>query len=136
MSRIGDGNQGGGIQGGWPGEASQGVKSLRRAITARLDGEPVDTDVAPMLPDLLTRPEALSGAVPQSDLHAPRPTNAVDPPSPGEELQIMRSVQRKLQNAVSQLGNSERGQAVHAMLESVKHYRSLKEEVLMRSELG
>lgn len=139
MSRIGDGGSGGGPPGPkdaepWPSEAESRVRSLRSAITTRIEGEPVDTEVAPLLPDLLTRLDAVSASEPSSDLDAPMPPDEVSPPSPADEMYLLRRVESKLDDAAARLGG-ESGEAVREMAETIGSYRALREEVLMRSEL-
>ena len=136
MSRIGDGDDGFSSGAAQSSEGDAEVGKLRRAITARMDGEPVDTEVAPLLPDLLTRPEALTGSSPPGDLRAPEPIDAADPPSPSDQLHLLRGVESKLEEAAAELGHTERGRAVELMVDTLRKYRGLKEEVLMRSEFA
>lgn len=139
MSRIGDGDHSGGPSGTadsepWPEEAESRVRSLRSAITANLEGEPVDTDVAPLLPDLLTRLDAVSASEPSSDLDGPVPPDAVSPPSPSDEMFLLRRVESKLEEATARLDGDEK-RAVRGLAETLGRYRSLREQVLIRSEL-
>ena len=103
-------------------------------ITAHMDGQPVDEDVAPMLPDLLTRPEAISGRDRVAGLRPPRPANAVAPPSPTEELQLLRRVESKL-DAAAGPPDARRAEAVDALRRALTRFRRLREEVVMRADV-
>ena len=105
----------------------------RHPITAHMDGKPVDGDVAPMLPDLLTRPEAISGRARVAGLRPPRPADAVDPPSPTEALQLLRRVESKLDGAAGGPRDARRAEAVEAMRRALTRFRRLREEVVMRA---
>lgn len=135
MSRIDDTPNSRGI----PSTASDAEEArtddVGEPITARMGGTPVDGDVAPMLPDLLTRPEAISGRPEPTGLRPPRPTNAVDPPSPTEELQVLRQLESKLDTAVGQIADRDRADTVDTMLRSLRHFRRLREEVVMRADV-
>lgn len=142
MSRIGDGSRGGRESGPpsagdgepWPAEAESRVRSLRSAITSEMGEELVDTEIAPLLPDLLTRLEAVSEADPSSDLSAPDPPDAVAPPSPADEMHLLRRVESKLEAAAERTGGK-RARAVDELAETLSRYRELREEVLIRSEI-
>lgn len=139
MSRIGDGTDGPGGPGSasnpWPDEAGAQVRRLRRAITSRMNGEPVDTDVAPLLPDLLTRLDQISESESTSDLHAPEPPEKVAPPSPSEHSALLRRAESKLRDLAAGLQNSQEVESVRHLIETIDRYRTLREEVLMRTEL-
>ncbi len=131
MSRIDEGrpSSGAGRAGGSTRTETDGTD---RALTARPGGPSIDGKMAPMLPELLTRPEVLEGDAGPSDLDSP-PAGGVDPPSPTEQMQIVRRAESKLHAAADELGRSEAGRDVRAALEVVEQYRGLKEEVLMRT---
>ena len=112
------------------------VDEVFRAITARLEGEPVDSRMAPMMSDLLTRLESLSGGRRPTELNPPEPPDTVAPPSPTEELHLLRTAQSELEGVAGQLGRTERGEAVRGLLKTVREYRLLKEDVLMRAEFA
>jgi len=99
-----------------------------------VEGELVDTDVAPLLPDLLTRLDAVGASEPTADLDAPEPPDAVEPPSPSDEMYLLRRVESKLEYAVARLRGGA-AEAVGEMAETLGRYRALREEVLLRSEL-
>ena len=109
------------------------VDEMRDPLTARLDGKPVDGDVAPMLPDLLTRPEAISGRARVAGLRPPRPTDAVDPPSPTEELQLLRRAESRLDGAAGTLPDARRAEAVDTLRRVLTRFRRLREQVVMRA---
>lgn len=133
MSRIGDSNTGGA---GFQNVSSPRSDAIRRAITANMNGQSVDTDVAPMMPDLLTRPDVLTGPAKPTNLGMPSPPDSVSPPGPSEKHAAIRSAGSKIQGAISQIGDGQGRQALQECLQVVQHYGQLKEEVLMRSEFA
>lgn len=111
------------------------MRRLRRAITSRMDGEPVDTDVAPLLPDLLTRLDEIDASESTSDLQAPEPPEKVAPPSPSEHSALLRRAESKLRGLAAGLQDRQQIESVRALIETIDRYRALREEVLMRTEL-
>lgn len=112
------------------------VDEVYRAITARMEGEPVDAKMGPMMSDLLTRLESLSGGREPTQLNPPEPPDTVAPPSPAEELHLLRTAQSSLEEVAGQIGRTDRGEAVRGLLQTVQEYRLLKEDVLMRAEFA
>jgi hypothetical protein len=100
-----------------------------------LDGKSVDTDMAPMLAELLTRPEELRGGGGVEELGPPSPRGNLDPPSPTEQLRALRRVEGKLDRAAAELEDRGRVEAVRTMRQTVETYRGLREEVVMRAEM-
>lgn len=114
---------------------ADGVDKTNRALTAQLDGQSVDTDMAPMLAELLTRPEELRGDRGPEELGPPSPRGNLDPPSPTGQLRALRRVEGKLDQAVAECDDPGRAEAVQTMRQTVEMYRGLREEVVMRAEM-
>lgn len=120
----------------WEAEGPAHVRQLRRAITAHRDDRPVDTEVAPMLADLLARLDAFIEPQQVSTLAGPKPPNLNQPPTAAESMQAMGQASAKLK----QLSHNQDGaelspqqrQRVDQMTAAVDRHLAMKREVVLK----
>lgn len=133
-NRIGQGgNAGAAQQLPWPQESSQ-VQGLRRAITAHMGGGTVDTDVAPMMSELLARLESFVEPVRSTDLRPPPSPDPANPPGPAEAMSALGRACDACKELVSGRPNGESGQRIAAMVEVVSRHLEMKHEIVFRVE--
>lgn len=121
----------------WPQHAAQDVRGIRRAITAHRQDRPVDTDVAPMMGELLHRLDTLDGPrAPASRLDAPPAPDPVNPPAPERTLHAMGTACAKVR---AQLHTQQPGAEaatspqLQNMLRVLEAHLKLKHEIIARA---
>ena len=129
----------------WEPEGPGHVKQLRRAITAHRDDRPVDTEVAPMLADLLARIDAFVEPPSLPPLAAPRPPDPANPPSATESMQAMGQASSKLRQLVQDSSPQSAAQSglepvqhkrLQSMLDALDRHLTMKREVVLRAGSG
>ena len=122
-------------QGAW---AAEGSQQVRRAITAHRNDVAVDTDVAPMMADLLARLDALTGpSAAPAILAAPKSPDPANPPSPQAALGALSTASGQLRElAKGAEVNDTTRQRLQSMIQVVDNHLSMKREVIMRAGSG
>lgn len=122
----------------WSSQA-QDVRGVRRAITAHRQDRPVDTDVAPMMGELLHRLDTLEGPrAAASVMAAPAAPDPVNPPAPERVLRAMGTacakVRAQLHGAQQAQGaDPAQQQQLQGMLRVLEDHLQMKHEVVARA---
>lgn len=117
----------------WPNEAGPQVQQLRRAITAHMHNDPVKSDMAPMMSELLARLESFTRTERPGALKGPVAPDPVRPPSPAEASAALGRACTKLRHDVQGL-NPDGAQRVQAMLVVLDEHLERKQEVVFRAD--
>ncbi|MBA2663120.1 MAG: hypothetical protein H0U74_12560 [Bradymonadaceae bacterium] len=118
----------------WSESASAEVQGLRRAITAHLNNAPVDTDVAPMMSELLARLESFVKPAKESDLRAPASPDPSNPPGATEAMAALGRACDSARKTLEARPAGEGHQRIGAMLAIVERHIEMKHEIVLRSE--
>lgn len=116
----------------WPQESSSQVQGLRRAITAHMGGGAVDTDVAPMMSELLARLESFVEPVRGCDLRPPVSPDPANPPGSAEAMAALGRACDVCKELVSGQAPGESGQRIASMVEVVSRHLEMKHEIVFR----
>lgn len=133
-NRIGSGGAGPAQQLPWPQESSSQVQGLRRAITAHMGGGAVDTDVAPMMSELLARLESFVEPVRGSDLRPPPSPDFSNPPGPAEAMAALGRACETCKELLGSRPSGDSGQRIAAMVDVVTRHIDMKHEIVFRVE--
>ena len=117
----------------WDESGPAQVRGLRRAITAREDGAPVPSEVAPMMADLLARIDSFADPPPRPSLQAPTPPDPANPPGPREVMRALSSARGQLAEIVQVVEDPSQRQRLLGLLHALEEHLELKREVIVRA---
>lgn len=126
-----------GVEMPWNAEAGVEVRGLRGAISAQIAQKPVSNDVAPMMSELLARLDSLVEGAPRHHVAAPPLGGLSETPSLRESVAAMGSVGPKVRAFMqSEAGAEPKNKgALDTMLRVLDHHLSMRQEVVMRSQI-
>lgn len=121
----------------WDAEASVEVRGLPGAISAQMAQKPVSNDVAPMMSELLARLDTLVEGAPRHFVAPPPLAGLSETPSLRESVAAMGSAGPKVRRFMqSGAGAEPKNQgALEKMLRVLDHHLSMRQEVVMRSQI-
>lgn len=121
----------------WDAQASVEVRGLPGAISAQMTQKPVANDVAPMMSELLARLDTLVEGAPRYRVAAPPLAGLSETPSLRESVAAMGAAGSKIRKFMESAAGAEpKNQgALDKMLFVLDHHLSMRQEVVMRSQI-
>lgn len=121
----------------WDTQAGVEVRGLRGAISAQMAQKPVSNDMAPMMSELLARLDTLVEGAPRHRVAAPPLAGLSETPNLRESVAAMGSAGPKIRRFMqSAAGADLKSQgALDKMLLVLDHHLSMRQEVVMRSQI-
>jgi len=121
----------------WDAQASVEVRGLPGAISAQMAQKPVSNDVAPMMSELLARLDSVVEGAPRHLVAPPPLAGLAETPSLRESVAAMGTAGTKVRKFMqSPAGDDPKNRgALEGMLRVLEHHSSMRQEVVMRSQV-
>jgi hypothetical protein len=115
----------------WSDTRLDDVRELRRAVTEKLEEDAFDADVMPMMGEFLTRLDDLVG---EEDAEFAPPPFSGEPPTPREALAALHEAISAVEALID--ARPEEAPRLGSMLDVLRHYTKMKDEVIHRVDGG